>query len=91
VSTISAQDVRLFVLGRLTDPLQAVGLTPDEVPDNFDLLNSGVIDSLGILEIVAALEERFDFEVDFEELDPENLTIIGPLSAFVAAQRNNRS
>jgi acyl carrier protein len=86
VSKVSAAEVRMFVLLELADALAARGLEPRAVPDSFDLLTEGVIDSLGIVEVIAALEQRFLAQIDFEELDPEDMTIIGPLSRYVAAK-----
>ena len=40
---------------------------PVEVPEDFDLLTEGVIDSLGLVELIASLEERLGVEVDFAE------------------------
>jgi acyl carrier protein len=76
VSTPSADDIRAFVLA-------SVELPPD-TPDEFDLLESGVIDSFGVIELITDVNERFGLDIDFEELDPDGLTIVGPFSRFVA-------
>jgi acyl carrier protein len=81
-------DVQLFILGRIDDPLRAKGLAPADVPDSFDLLLEGVIDSFGIVEMIGALEERYGLEFDFDELAPDDLTRIGPLSSYVARKLN---
>ena len=81
---VSAEEVRSFVLARLEAPLAAKGLTPPDVPDDFDLLTEGVIDSLGIVELIVAVEEQFGIEIDFEDLDAEDLTITGPLCSYIA-------
>lgn len=83
MNRISAEEVRAFILDRLQSPLAAKGLSPPSVPDDFDLLTEGVIDSMGIVELISALEGQFDIRLDFEELDPENLTIVGPLCRYV--------
>lgn len=83
MNRISAGEVRAFILDRLQSPLAAKRLSPESVPDHFDLLTEGVIDSMGIVELIAALEGQFDIRLDFEELDPENLTIVGPLCRYV--------
>jgi acyl carrier protein len=83
-------DVQQFILGRIDDPLQALGLAPPKVPESFDLLLEGVIDSFGIVELIAALEERYGLEFDFDELAPDDLTRIGPLSSYVARRLNGR-
>ena len=47
------------------------------------LLKNGLIDSLGILEVVTFLESEFGIVVADEELLPENFESIGSLSKFV--------
>jgi acyl carrier protein len=84
----TAADVREFILERIGEPLRAKGLTPTEVPSSFDLLLEGTIDSFGIVELIAALEERFELEFDFDELPADDMTRIGPLSSYVARRLN---
>ena len=84
--TPSADDVRALVLAECSDALAAVGADPATLADDFDLRANGVIDSLGFLELITALEERLGVEIDFEALDPAELTVVGPLARFVAAQ-----
>jgi acyl carrier protein len=85
---ISAAEVREFVLAELESELREVGLTAADVGDELDLIDARVIDSFGMLEIIAAVEAHFGLEVDFEELDPDQLTAVGPFSQFVAAEAN---
>ncbi len=59
---------------------------PASLPDDCDLLLSGYIDSLGLLELMTALQDHFGREIDFDELDAEQMTIVGPLKRFVAEQ-----
>lgn len=58
----------------------------EEAPDDLDLRASGMIDSLGFLELVAAIEEEYGIELDFEGIDPRQITILGPLARHVQAQ-----
>jgi acyl carrier protein len=86
----TAADVQQFILGRIDDPLQAKGLAAADVPSSFDLLLEGVIDSFGIVELISALEERYGLEFDLDELAPDDLTRIGPLSSYVSRKLNGR-
>ncbi len=86
--SVSADDVRAVLLGELSEPLAAVGLDAGSVPDDFDLLVQGVIDSFGILELVSVLETRYTTTLDFSELPVSDLTVVGPLSEHIAAQIN---
>ena len=80
----TADQIRAFVLENLADAFAENGIDPAAVGDDFDLLTSGVIDSFGILELIADVNEHFGIEIDFEELDPEGLTILGQFSDYVA-------
>ncbi len=51
-------------------------------PDD-SLLDNGIIDSTGILELVAFLEETFEIEVKDEELVPENLDTISFIVSYI--------
>lgn len=53
------------------------------------LLKNGLIDSLGILDVVTFLEKEFDIIVSDEELLPENFESIHCLSNFVRTKTND--
>ena len=61
------------------------------VGDQDPLLKNGLIDSLGILEVVTFLEKEFGFTVTDEELLPENFESIRSLSNFAKQKMNGRS
>lgn len=45
----------------------------DRISDfNMDLFENDMLDSLGIAQLVAALEENFNVEIDPEDILPEN-------------------
>lgn len=55
------------------------------VPGNDDsLLELGIVDSTGILEVVAFLESRFGIEIKEQELVPSNLDSVSRIVDFVA-------
>ena len=53
------------------------------LPDEASLLESGVVDSTGVLELVFFVEESFGFKVKDEELVPRNFDSIAKLAAYV--------
>ena len=63
---------------------------PAALPDDCDLLLSGYVDSLGLLELMTAIQDHFGSEIDFDQLDAEQMTIVGPLRRFIADQLNKR-
>ncbi|MFS2280456.1 hypothetical protein V2S04_06475 [Microbacterium sp. OR21] len=50
------------------------------------LLETGVIDSTGVLELIEFLETEFDLQVLEDESVPENLDSIENLTRFVASK-----
>jgi len=58
--------------------------------DTDALLESGVLDSLGVLELVAYLEKEFEISIADEQLVLENFQTIERIAAFVEGQLEDR-
>jgi acyl carrier protein len=52
-----------------------------------DLLNDGIVDSMGILQVVNFMEEKFGVQVSDDEIVPENFRSLRALVEFIA-QKN---
>lgn len=61
----------------------------DHLTDELDLLASGVIDSLGVLKLVAFLENTYDITLEPEEIDPANLNSIDAMAKLVSARETS--
>ena len=57
------------------------------VDDTMSLLDGGIIDSVGVMELVAFLEQEFGLKVADEDLVPENLDSVANLVGFVDRKR----
>ncbi|HEY3592439.1 MAG TPA: acyl carrier protein, partial [Polyangiaceae bacterium] len=60
---------------------------PDELGNDASLLGRGIVDSTGILEVVAFLESDFGVTVGDEEMLPSNLDSIDNIAAFVQRKK----
>lgn len=80
-----AQEIKDFVVTNFLFGQQGTGLQDDQ-----SFLESGVIDSTGVLELVAFIEERYGISVADRELLPENLDSIQNVSRFVARKLETR-
>lgn len=58
-------------------------VSPDDLDPEEDLLQSGVIDSLGLLKLIAWIEDTFDVAVDDAALDPDNFRTVATIDSFV--------
>jgi acyl carrier protein len=54
------------------------------------LLDAGIIDSTGVLELVCFLETTFGIEVQDDEMLPENLDSIRAISNYVSRKLESR-
>lgn len=86
MTDLRAEDVRRFLTERYAEAIKSNGENPAELPDSFDFLLRGVIDSFGILEMISSIEDEFRIQLDMATLDAEEITILGPLSRYVAEQ-----
>ena len=55
--------------------------------DSDSFLETGILDSVGILEIIMFLEEGFGVKVEDQEMVPENLDSINNLVAYVERKK----
>ena len=59
----------------------------DDFSDEDSFLRNGIIDSLGMLELIAFLEKEFGIKITDAELVPENLDSLARVCAFVEQKR----
>ena len=58
-----------------------------ELTDDQSFINSGIIDSTCVLELVSFIENTFSIQVEDEDLIPENLDSIGKVASFVLRKK----
>jgi acyl carrier protein len=60
----------------------------EDIADDMDLINTGIIDSLAVLKTVAFIENEFDVSLDPEEIDTDNLKTIAEIAQLIAKKRH---
>jgi acyl carrier protein len=63
----------------------------DGFGDDEPFLRAGIVDSMGMLQLVTFLQEAFEIEIQEEELVPENLDSLARATAFVKRKLEARS
>ena len=88
MSDLTPTDVRMFLKNYLGQRREASGRGAlEDLPEDCDLLVSGIIDdSIGFLDLLLAVQEFAGREIDFDILDPEEMSIVGRLCTFVSQQ-----
>jgi acyl carrier protein len=59
--------------------------------DDASFLEEGIIDSLGIIELVSFVEKEFGISVADHELLPDNFDSVSKLSSFIIGKMGNGS
>ena len=75
------QQVRSFVTTNFYVP------DPASLSDETSLLDQGIIDSTGVLEVIGFLEETFGITVEDSEMLPENLDSIERITGFITRKK----
>lgn len=83
MSTTLEQDLETFIRDEL-----AHGRAIGTIEPGDDLLARGIIDSLGIMQLVEFLETSYGIEVGPDDLLPANFRDLRAIEAFVAGRRN---
>jgi acyl carrier protein len=76
-----AEQVRQFICKNFYVP------DPAGLSDTASFLDLGIVDSTGVLEVVAFVEQEFGVTVDDTEIVPENFDSIASLVGYVERKR----
>ena len=60
-----------------------LGDEEDTFSDNQSFLDTGLIDSTGILEVIGYLEDEYEITIEDDEMVPENLDSVDRIARFV--------
>jgi acyl carrier protein len=73
-------EIRKQLMALISDKLQRLDIKESELGIGFDLVKSGLLNSLEFVDLVASMEKLNDLEIDFEAaLDSGELTTVGGL------------
>ena len=78
MGTVSVDDLREKLRGLMADQL---GVERSEMRLDSDILEDLGADSLDVVEMVMAIEEAFDLEID--DTDAESMRTVGDVEAYV--------
>ena len=61
--------------------------TGEHLKNDQSFLESGIIDSTGMLELVSFIEETFEIKLEDEELIPDNLDSVNNVVKFISTKQ----
>ena len=59
-----------------------------QMSDTDPLIESGIIDSLGIMKLIGFLEDNLSVQIDDTELTPENFSTISTITTLVESKKS---
>ena len=72
------QEIRQFIIDNFL-----FGEPEPQLSNDDSLLDQGIIDSMGVLELVTFLEDKYEIEIPDDELVPTNLDSVNRMIEFV--------
>lgn len=51
--------------------------------DDVSFLEEGIVDSIGVMELVAFVEDRYEIQVDDQDVTPDNFDSINRLAEYI--------
>jgi acyl carrier protein len=55
----------------------------DELDSSYDLLDNGVVDSLGLLQLIAWVQQRYQIPINDVEISPDDFRSVDAIDRFV--------
>ena len=78
------ENIKKFLLTEIAADLGKESLSSDE-----DLLEQGIIDSMGIMSLIEFMEANFNISIEDQEIIPENFQTIRNMEKFVEQKKKN--
>lgn len=73
----------------LIEKIEEIAFTSVTVDDS--LWNSGVLDSIAIVEFAAEVEEEFDLEIPFDDIIEENFETLTRLIVYIQKKKQEKN
>lgn len=75
-------ELRPFLMEQLLPRLQLLGIEPSTLQDEHDLYASGILDSLGLIILIQAVEKKFGESILLDDVSPDEVFTVGGLLKY---------
>jgi acyl carrier protein len=86
MSSGEADEIRLFLMAQAARQ----GRDKITIDDRTHLFRENILDSFGVLELFAFLEEAFHVRLEKDEIKPENVETIQAILVFLRSRKEHR-
>lgn len=81
-------EIKSYMVDYLKNKVEA-GITDENDIDDIDLLGSGVMSSLGYIDLITGIEDHFKIEINFDEVDPSEYSTLSGLTSLAVKAKEN--
>jgi acyl carrier protein len=75
---MTEKEIRARIITALESRMKILGIKENELKDHFDLVGSGLVNSMEFVEMVGRVEDELNVELDFDSMmDDEEFTTLG--------------
>jgi acyl carrier protein len=92
MSDLNIKEIKLEIKKLIIETLNMQNISPDDIKDDIPLLsgeNTVKIDSIDVLELVIALQRKFDVRIDDQNLARHIIHTIDTMAGFIYTQKIN--
>jgi len=84
VSVISEpkEKIRSFIINNFYIP------NANDLHNDMSLFDTGIIDSTGVMELIAFLEKEFDLQIDDSEVTQNNFDCVDKILSFIKSKKH---
>lgn len=73
------EDIKNFIL---TNPVY-IGTLPADLTDSYSLIESGILDSIGIYTLIIYLEKKFSIKIEITDIKEKNFSNLNAINDFL--------
>jgi len=81
---MNSVDIKTRIQIHLNEKMDGSSIDLLSQDDNYDFMESGLLDSFSFLDMLSAIEEDFSIEIPFMDLDPNRFTKLGGLVELIS-------
>ncbi len=76
------EEIKNFIIGDLLGNRTGIELSTED-----DILTDGLIDSLGVMQLIAMIEDRFKIQIPAEDMVIENFRSIRAIEVYIGKRQ----
>jgi acyl carrier protein len=87
---MTENDVKAFIIEQLTEKFNKIGFVEKHLLADFNLVQTGILDSMQFIELVSKIENKFEIEISLEDESPGYFVTLSGLARVAVKSSKNK-